>query len=61
LNLHYYRLLLAVSAESAWEEWILYVLHGVTQTAIDTEQRIAEIRNLQAQFTQNARAISNVR
>src|SRR4051812_48154382 len=37
----YYRLLLAVTREQAWEPWILYVLTGVEQTARWTTQKIA--------------------
>ena len=42
----YYRLLLAVTRESAWEPWILYVLHGIEETAVWTTAKIAAIREL---------------
>lgn len=42
----YYRLLLAVTRDQAWEAWILYVLRGVTETAIWTTNKIAAIRML---------------
>lgn len=42
----YYRLLLAVTTESAWEEWLLFVIEGVEQTARWTTDKIAAIRAL---------------
>ena len=42
----YYRLLLQVTREQAWEAWILYVLKGVEETAIWTTAKIAAIREL---------------
>lgn len=39
----YYRGLLAVTRDGAWEEWILYLLNVVTETAIDTRHRMEEI------------------
>ena len=43
----YYRLLLAVTKSQAWEDWILYILKGVEETAIWTIAKIAAIRELQ--------------
>lgn len=43
----YYRLLLAVTKSQAWEDWILYILKGVEETAIWTIAKIAAIRDLQ--------------
>lgn len=43
----YYRLLLAVTKSQAWEDWILYILRGVEETAIWTIAKIAVIRDLQ--------------
>src|SRR5688572_12190019 len=43
----YYRLLLDVTREQAWEPWILYVLKGVEETAAWTTKKIAAIRALQ--------------
>jgi Fic family protein len=37
----YYRLLLAVTREAAWEEWVLYVLRGVSETATWTTETIS--------------------
>lgn len=42
----YYRLLLAVTREGAWEDWLVYILRGVRETAIWTTAKIAAIRNL---------------
>ena len=42
----YYRLLLQVTREQAWEAWIIYVLKGVEETATWTTAKIAAIRAL---------------
>lgn len=42
----YYRLLIGVTRDEAWEPWILYVLHGVEETAIWTQGKIEAIRTL---------------
>lgn len=44
----YYRLLLKVTREHAWEDWLLYLLRGVEETAIWTIAKIAAIRELSA-------------
>lgn len=44
----YYRLLLDVTRNQAWEPWILYVLHGVEDTAHWTTEKISAIRDLAA-------------
>jgi Fic family protein len=46
----YYRLPLAVTAESAWEDWVLYVLAGIELTSRYTLRKIAAIRTLQDDF-----------
>ena len=46
----YYRLLLRVTREQAWEEWLLYMLKGVEETAQWTCAKIAAIRRL-AEYT----------
>ncbi len=43
----YYRLLLKVTEEGAWEEWISYVLTGVEQVAAGTITNMRQIRELQ--------------
>ncbi|MFN0197803.1 MAG: protein adenylyltransferase Fic [Planctomycetaceae bacterium] len=42
----YYRLLLNVTREQAWEEWVLFVLKGVAETATWTTAKIEAIRLL---------------
>lgn len=54
----YYRLLLAVTADAAWEEWILYVLEGVRKTSQDAVERIQAIRKLQESLGSRAAAVS---
>ncbi|WP_275667805.1 protein adenylyltransferase Fic [Parvibium lacunae] len=44
----YYRLLLDVTRSQEWEPWILYVLHGVEETARWTTDKISAIRDLAA-------------
>jgi Fic family protein len=44
----YYRLLLAVTLEEAWEPWILFMLAAVEETARWTTKKIAAIRELMA-------------
>lgn len=43
----YYRLLLKVTREQAWEPWVLYILKGVEETAMWTTAKIGAIRQLQ--------------
>jgi len=42
----YYRLLQEVREKEAWEEWILYILEGVEQTAVRQTELINEIKEL---------------
>jgi Fic family protein len=42
----YYRLLLAVTRDGAWEPWLLYMLRAVEDTATWTTRKIAAIRRL---------------
>lgn len=42
----YYRLLLEVTASAVWEDWILYMIRGVEQTALWTAAKIAAIDRL---------------
>jgi Fic family protein len=51
----YYRLLLAVTRDAAWEEWILYVLRGIEETARWTTDKIAAIRRLASMETRYLR------
>jgi Fic family protein len=52
----YYRLLLGVTAESRWEDWILYMLNAVAQTAVWTTNKIKAIQKLQLQAAGYIRA-----
>lgn len=51
----YYRLLLEVTREQAWEEWLLYLIRGVEKTATWTTAKIGAIRNLFAQTAEYVR------
>jgi Fic family protein len=42
----YYRLLLGVAEEQAWEQWILFMLEAVEKTAQWTSKKIRAIRDL---------------
>lgn len=43
----YYRLLLAVTRDGAWEEWLIFLLEGIRRTALSTVAKIDEIQVLQ--------------
>ncbi len=51
----YYRLLLAVTREDAWEPWLLYMLRAVEDTAMWTTAKIAAVRKLAADTTEYVR------
>lgn len=51
----YYRLLLGVTRDAAWEPWVLFLLEGVEQTAVWTRQKIDAIRHLMEHTTQHVR------
>lgn len=42
----YYRLLQEVRIKHNWEEWVLFILRGVAQTATETTHQIKEINKL---------------
>ena len=42
----YYELLLSVTKDDAWEEWILFILKGIEEIAKDTILKIRKIREL---------------
>ena len=52
----YYRLLLAVTREGAWEAWVVYMLQGIEQVARWTCEKIAAIRALMVQTSDLVRA-----
>lgn len=47
----YYRLLTSVTQEENWQEWVLYMLRAVEETARWTTNKIAQIRDLIAETT----------
>ncbi len=51
----YYRLLQEVRERGEWEEWILYMLTGVEQTALESITLIGSIKNLMQQYKQTIR------
>ena len=51
----YYRLLREVTRTEAWEEWVLFVVVGVEETAHWTTAKIEAIRGLQANTTAHVR------
>ncbi|MEO5702404.1 MAG: Fic family protein [Gammaproteobacteria bacterium] len=51
----YYRLLLEVTRDQAWEAWIIYILKGVDDTSRWTTAKIAAIRALQAMTVEHVR------
>jgi Fic family protein len=51
----YYRLLLNVTSTDLWEEWILYIVRGVEETALWTTAKIAAIRSLQEHTSEYVR------
>ena len=51
----YYRLLLEVTRNAAWEAWVLFMLKGVEQTSRRTMAKIAAIRTLQSQTVEYVR------
>jgi Fic family protein len=51
----YYRLLLAVTRDGAWEDWILFMLRGVEETAAWTTGKIGAVRKLAAATTEYVR------
>ncbi len=51
----YYRLLLAVTVGGAWEEWLLFMLDAVRETAIWTTEKVAAIRALLEETSERMR------
>lgn len=52
---NYYRLLLNVTKDTEWENWILFMLEGVRSTAQLTLELIDEIQSLQSAFRNDMR------
>lgn len=42
----YYRLLQNVRTEEAWEDWIIFILKGIEETATETIQKVKAIKEL---------------
>jgi Fic family protein len=53
----YYALLLSVTAASTWEEWILYILEGLRQTAVSIVKKIDAIHDLQVKTQERIREL----
>lgn len=51
----YYRLLQAVRDEGAWEEWILYILEGVAQTAQHTIHLVNSFKTIMQEYKHRMR------
>ncbi len=51
----YYRLLQQVREEDAWEEWVVYMLEAVEETASDTIKTIKAMRSLLAEYKHEIR------
>lgn len=52
---NYYRLLQEVRDKDNWEDWVLYMLDGIEQTAKETIEVIVQIRNLMQDYKQRIR------
>ena len=52
----YYRLLLEVTREQAWEAWIMFILEGVEETCTWTTDKIKAIRELMQHTSQYVQA-----
>lgn len=46
----YYELLLAVSQDGSWDDWLVYFLQGVTDQAHDAVVRVGRLQQLQEQY-----------
>lgn len=57
LRSEYYDLLLAVSARGAWQEWVAFFLHGVTEQARDAISRARKLQDIQIEWRQHLQAM----
>ncbi|KQV06796.1 Fic family protein [Leifsonia sp. Root112D2] len=55
----YYRLLLEVTAHGAWEEWVLFIIEGLRQTATSTVRKIDAIHELQVRAQEQIRRVTS--
>lgn len=53
---NYYRLLQEVRTKNNWEDWILYMLRGIEQTALSTIEQINKINHL---FSDTQKLVQN--
>lgn len=53
----YYRLLRTVTADGAWEDWVLYVIEGVRATSVRTSELIDRIEGVQATVLDDIRGV----
>lgn len=51
----YYRLLLEVTSKERWEEWVLFLVRGIEETALWTRAKIEAIRSLWEQTSNHVR------
>lgn len=51
LKAQYYRCLNRVTTESAWEDWLLFMIRGVEVAATDAATMIADLRQVQDEIT----------
>lgn len=51
----YYRLLLEVSSKESWEDWVIFLVRGVEETALWTRAKIEAIRSLWVHTTDHVR------
>ena len=54
----YYRLLLGVTRDANWEDWILFMLEGIRKTALSTIAKIDQIQHLQEEMLAEIRAVT---
>ncbi len=53
----YYRGLKAVTEKNDWEDWVVFMLEGIEQTAIATKDKIVAIRKLLDESLETARQV----
>ena len=51
----YYEGLRRVTEEGDWEKWLLFILHAVEETAVATNRRVIEIRDLMQEIGEQVR------
>jgi Fic family protein len=51
----YYRLLQAVRDTGEWEEWVLFTLQGIEETALQTVELVKQMRDMMADYKRRLR------